>query len=292
MKWFKIIIFLAVTSTALAGNRFDQMEAYREIQRLMLIEGQNRPALELAMQLLEQLDQKDDLYKEVKEIMRQLGDGNPQFPLDKAIKFATGRKDEIFCKNIGLVFLEARHNDGTVSTVRLINSNRELGGTYSLIENGSWVYELDTEYREPIRSESWLDEATDHSYKMKEVRNRGEGRIDHGKWTRSWNKNGDSGSYSTRGETPEPLPMHLANDYPLWGTYDMGFKIQFSVGFKDKVSDRQTGAPKAILLKTEREVVAKLLKFAYTDAKGNNHEYPDCFKVRSIIQLDRLEDDK
>ncbi len=289
MKWFTTTVFLMISSAAMAGNQFDHMEAFREIQRLIKVEDQKKPALELAKQLQEQLDKDDDLYKDVSLLVTQLGKGNPNFPLDKAIKFATGQKDEIFCKNVGLVFQEGRHNDGTISTLKLISSNRDLGGTYSQIKSGDWIYEFDSEYRDPVNSESWLDESTDHSYKMREFRRKENGRFDDGKWSVSWYGTGYSSSTSTHGESFEPLPMYMANDYAMWGTYDMGFKIKFEVGYKDQVKDRQNGSSKIIVLATDREVIEKLPKYSYQDAAGGFHEYPDCFKVRSDIKLDKLE---
>lgn len=281
---------MIISNVGFTGNRFDQMEAYREIQRHEKIEGQKRPALELANNLMAQLDQNDELYKDVAKLAGGMGNGNPHFPLEKAIKFATGKKEEIYCKGIGLVHLKANHNDGTVSTVKLISSNRDLGGTYNLVRKGDWIYELDTAYREPMNSESWLDEATANSYKMREFRRREKGNFDDGRWNISWGKQDYNGSSQTHGETPEPLPIYMANDYHLWGAYDLGFKIDFKVGSKDKISGRETGAQKDIILTTDREVVEKLSQFDYLDAKGNTHKYSDCFKVQSTVQLDKLED--
>lgn len=64
------------------------------------------------------------------------------------------------------------------------------------------------------------------------------------------------------------------------------------VGSKDKVRGRETGPSKDIILTTDREVIEKLAQFNYQDAKGNAHGYSDCFKVQSIIQLEKLEDRK
>lgn len=291
MKWFITLTVLVISLSTLAGNRFDQMETYREIQRLMKIQGQKKPALQLAKSLLAQIDQNDELYKEVSELIGFLADGNPNFPLEKAIKFATGTKDEIYCKGAGLVYMEGKHNDGTTSTLKLISSNRDLGGTYSLVKGGDWVYELDTEYREPITSESWLDQSSSNSYQIREFRRRINGN-DTGKWSAEWHGTNVSHSYSTRGESPEPLPMYMANDYHLWGAYDLGFRIDFKVGYKDKVHGRESGSTKAIILKTDREVTERLPKFDYRDAKGKYHEYADCFKVRLKVELDSLEDYK
>ena len=291
MKWFITLTAVIISISAFAGNRYDQMETYREIQRLMKIQGQKQPALNLAKSLLAQLDQDDELYKDVSELVGFLGDGNPNFPLEKAIKFATGTKDEIYCKGVGLVHIEGKHNDGTTSTLKLISSNRDLGGTYSFVKSGDWVYELDTEYREPMTSESWLDQSSSNSYQIREFRRRQNGN-DTGKWKASWQGTSTSTSYSTRGETPEPLPMHMANDYHLWGAYDLGFKINFKVGYKDKVHNREGGSTKVIILTTDREVVEQLPKFDYRDAKGDYHEYADCFKVHLKINLDKLEDNK
>lgn len=288
MKWFATITTLVIALSAQAANRFEQMETYREVQRLMKIQNQKDSALSLAKNLLAQLDRNDDLHREVSELVGSLGDGNPEFPLDKAIKFVEGSKDEVYCKNVGLVFLEGKHNDGTVSTVKLISSNRDLGGTYSLIKSGDWIYELDTGYRKPTTSESWLDQSTTTSYQIQEFRRREGGESDKGTWKAHWQGSKSSHSFHTSGETPEPLPIFLANDYHLWGAYDLGFKIDFKIGYKDKISGRETGSTKAIELITEREVTEHLPSFSYKDAKGEPHSFSDCFKVHANVKIDKL----
>lgn len=285
----KCSIFLALAANA---NQLDQMKTYNEIQKLINVQGDKNTALDLSKKLLAQLNKEDKLYNEVSDLIVYLKDGNPNFPLEKAIKFATGTKDEIYCKGIGLVYMIAKHNDGTTSELKLISSNRKFSNDYSIIKSGDWIYELDTGYRDPAKSESWIETSTENSFKLKELRRRNKGEIDEGTWTADWSSGKTEFHYHTKGDTPEPLPIYMANDYHLWGGYDLGYKIKFKVGSKDQLNGHEQGAPKRILLKTDREVTEKLEHYEFKDATGTNHKHADCFKVRYDIKLDKLQDPK
>lgn len=289
---FKILFLKLSLLSALVANAndLDKMKTYNEIQRLINVQGDKNTALDLAKKLRSQMSKEDKLYSEIDSLIIYLKDGNPNYPLEKAIQFATGTKDEIYCKGVGLVYLIANHNDGTTSELKLISSSRKFINDYSIVKTGDWVYELDTGYRDPVKSDSWLESSTESSFKFSELRKRTKNEVDKGTWQASWAAKDKKYNYHTSGDTPEPLPIYMANDFHLWGSYDLGFKIKFKVGSKDQLSGFESGAPKDIILKTNREVTEKLAHFEYKDAAGVSYKHADCFKVKNDIQLDKLED--
>ena len=178
-------ILLAVallSNSAGAESRFDHMEVYREILKMSHIKGKKQEALGLATELQTKLDQKDKLYKELDTLREKLGEQRSKYPLEPALEFISGKKTNVYCRNVGLVHMAGEHNDGTKSSLKLITSNRRMNDTYSLIGGGDWVYELDTDYREPERSESWIDESRENSYRIREFRQREKGFYDAGRW--------------------------------------------------------------------------------------------------------------
>lgn len=291
MKNVLILVALIVGFQLKAESEFNKNEAYLEIQRLMNVQGDKQAALDLAKTLFNKLDKKDRLYPEIENLIGYLGDGNPTFPLDKAVKFVTGKKEEVYCKGAGLVHMQGFHNDGTKSELRLISHSRKMD-SYAVMNKGDWIYELDTDYREPIKSDSWLQESTNSSFKMKEFRRLKNEKFEEGVWTSKWDKKSDSLSYQTNGDTPEPIPMFLANDYHLWGSPDLGYKINFKVGATDKIASHEQGPPKTIYMKGVRTVEKKLDNYDYKESNGTSHSYKDCFLVVSKIELDHLEDPK
>ena len=229
----------------------------------------------------------------VEQLLGQLNEGKPHFPLDKAIPYATGTKDEVYCKGVGLVHLLAKHNDKTESTVKLIRNNRTIDkDSYNVVTGGDWTYQVDTGYREAKNSRVWMDRASIDSYKMREVRALGRGHSDRGRYKGKWKEGDRSFSYHGTGDVKEPVPLFLASDFHLWGAWDLGFKIEFRKGFTDKMNGRESGAPKDIVLKTTRTVKEKMPSFSFKDVSGRSYTYNDCYRVQSVIELDRLEDRK
>lgn len=275
-------------SSAAANTRFEQMETFREIQTLVHVENERNAALELARQLLTTLEQNDELYGQVSNLL-EAEEKRDRFPLEKAVKFATGKKEEIYCKDQGLVHLIAFHNDGTESTVKLVQSNREMGGTYNHLKSGDWVYEFDTGYRDPVLSQSWVEKSSEQSYIIRELRENDEGQIDKGRWEAEWSEDGRGRSFSTSGKSLEPLPWYLGNDYHLWGSWDLGFKLEFKVGYRDEMRSKVSSTKKRFFLKTDRLVSEYLENFGFHDSKKIFYSFEDCYKVESNIQFGRFQ---
>ena len=298
-NYFKNTLFLLMVICASslfiieakAQENLDDMLMLYELQRYIYVENNIIKARKVASELISRVANTNEIHKIITPLIQKISAVSKE--PDESIHYATGVKDEIYCKNVGLVYLQAQHNNETTSEVHLINSNRELNGSYSIVLSGDWVYELITSYRKPIRSESWIVKGTPKSYSISEVRQNKNGDFDEGIWKTSWDSDG---AYSLetklKGETEEPTPMHMANSYNNWGTYDMGFKIHFKVGYKDSISGRCNGLISTIQQKTQRSVDEWLNQFNYTDSSGKKHTYSDCFKVHSIIELDKLEPSK
>jgi hypothetical protein len=215
--------------------------------------------------------------------------------IQKAIDFLTGSKQEIYCKNVGLVEIKGKHNDGTKSHLVLLNSNRVINDSYANIKDGNWVYELSSDYRSAAISDSWVISSADHSYLMKERREQLDSKNpDTGRYEASWRADGSkhSNSFSTHGEVFEPYPMYMANDYHVWGgNVSLGRMIEFKVGSKKEISKiSQRGFGLEILLKSKQTVSKKLPTVSVESSNGRIANYQDCFQVDYEIQFDRLEE--
>lgn len=292
---FKIIICLLgvcacsfLTLEAGAHEKIDNMMMLYDLQKYIHVEDNVVKARKTASELVSRISDKSELHAILTPLVQKIGAISKE--PDESIRFATGTKDEIYCKDVGLVHLLARHNNGTTSEVRIISSNRKLSGGYSIPISGDWVYEFNSSYRESIRSESWMVKSTPNSYEITEVRQNKNGDFDEGHWMAEWNKEGPATlKAKTKGEMEEPVPMYMANAYHNWGTYDMGFKINFKVGYKDTIFGKCNGLVNTIWQKTRRSVGERLEQISYSDSSGKKHTYNDCFKVHSVIELDKLE---
>ena len=111
--------------------------------------------------------------------------------LQRAIKFLTGNKQETYCRNVGLVEINAQHRDGTKSRVVLVNQHREMGDSYAWVKDGNWTYELTNGYRPTIQSDVWMVSSSENSYRMKERREqRNSDELDTGDYRSSWSPDG------------------------------------------------------------------------------------------------------
>lgn len=213
--------------------------------------------------------------------------------LQKAIKFATGRKEETFCKSVGLVSSELYHNDGTTSKLFLGNGKRSLvKNSYSIMSDGRWNYQLDKGYRDPVKSEVWVNSADEQHYDIQEYRKSSNGK-DKGQWTAEWGNDSFSTNFKTKASIKEPIPMHMAMDYQAWGTPDLGYRINFEIGDTQKMSAREsTFGHGKIILESIRKVVKKLNKFKMKDLDQKERKYKNCFLVETKIKFAGIENKK
>ncbi len=280
MKKMIGIFFIMVNCFAgdidIAHNYQKALDAYQ-------IDNNKVQAKAMLEEILEVTDRTDSLYNDIYNTYLELIDVKEREGLTKAIKFVTGRKEEIFCKNIGLVYAHYFHNDGTESQLILTESKRKLEkGSYSVITEGSWKYQLDTEYRKPIESDLWINDGDSTSYDIREARKNG----DKGSWKQYFKPGSNYGSNSTSGDVKEPLPMYMAFDFQVWGTPDAGYGIDFKVGATDKTTaGENTFVNGRLFLASERVVKKKIQNFQKKDFNNQLHKYNDCFQVNTKIQL-------
>ena len=94
-----------------------------------------------------------------------------------------------------------------------------------------------------------------------------------------WSGSKVSNRSHTTGKTQEPLPMFMAQEYHRWGEFDLGFTIQFQVGYEDISKGAENIGGNRASLRSSRKVTRALPLYSYTDAVGNVYRYEDCFEV-------------
>jgi hypothetical protein len=214
--------------------------------------------------------------------------------LTKALKFVTGSKQEVYCRDVGLVKLKAFHNDFTTTDLTLKDNHRQKVQNYADVMDGSWTYELKTGYRPASKSDLWIVSASERSFRQKERRDHGDGATpDMGDYTANWDELGKrvKSSFSTHGEQLEPFPMYLATDFHAWGGNEsLGRTIHFTVGYEDRKSDlveRVSGM--SIPLTVSRKVSRHFQEYTVTSNSGLTHKYSNCMQVDYIISSTLLE---
>lgn len=289
MKKMITVTLLAVGMNVFA-NGLDVAHRYQDAMDAHKVEQNTEKAKVILEDVLGDISNDHPLFEDIYKSYLDYSGVKASDDLEKAIKFATGRKEEAYCKGVGLVFSKAFHNDGTISRLFLGESKRTLGkDSYSVMYDGRWTYQLDTEYREPIKSEVWINSADENHYDIQELRNTPKGR-DKGKWTAKWRDGSFSNSFSTKGSVKEPIPMYMAVDYQAWGTPDLGYRIDFKVGNAQKTSSHEpTFGHGRILLNGERTVKKKLKFYKTRDFDQKVRKYNDCFLVETKIKFAGIE---
>ncbi len=277
---------LALLSLSSFAGNLDIAHRYQDALDAEKVEQNGEKARVLLEEILGNISNEHALFDDIYKSYLRVSNIKDDDEYKNAINFATGRKNETFCKGIGLVYSEAFHNNGTISKLYLAENNRVLAnGSYSVMTEGRWKYYLDTEYRLPIKSEVWINSANENHYDIQELRQTADGR-DRGKWTAKWKDGSFTGNSSTKGNTQEPIPMYMAIDYQAWGTRDLGYRINFKVGETQKTQGNvSTFSHGRIRLTGERVVKKKLKMFSTTDFDNITRDYKDCYLVETQIMF-------
>lgn len=278
-----------LTSTQGFSNDLKLSQDFQKALDTYHVEKDKEEAIDLMEEIMENVTTDHPKFGEMYQTLLEFKGVEVQEQLTKAINFVTGSKDEYYCKNIGLVLINATHNDGTESKLVLTDSSRVAPSSYAVMREGRWTYALDTGYREPIESELWINEASRNNFNVEELRTRKNGK-DKGHWKYQWSHSkksrNRSASTSSDGNGKEPVPMYMALDYHLWGADDLGYGIKFEVGATESFrSEKGTFSSNGIKLKTERKVVEHLDKLTVKDFSEKERTYQDCFKVNSKIEF-------
>ncbi len=285
----KVMLLLLIPSFCFAKNGFEIAKEYERVIELAHVQGSYKKARQKIEGLIAQVDTSHPLFNDIYKLYKKINKKDPNSDTQKAIKFATGRKTEFYCKDKGLVLARIKHNDGTKSKLVLLSSNREMKpGSYSIMTGGSWAYELDTEYRQPIKSEVWINHSSDKSYSLEELRRFPDSKPDKGFWRANWTSLNDFYRNSrTNGNSKEPIPMYMGVDYHLFGNKDLGYEINFKVGEIDqfKTDEMMYDNKTLIKLNSRRRVAKHLDTFTVIDSKGVKRVYNDCFQVVSRIRF-------
>ncbi len=282
----KKFIILLILSLRLYANDLEHGYKYQHAIEEYKIE-QNRTKAKIELEdVLSSMSSDHPLFNDVYASYLEVSDVKTSDELKNAISFATGRKEEAYCKDIGLVFLKAFHNDNSISRVFLTDNNRHLEqDSYSIIESGNWMYQLGNAYRKPMKSELWINSANSSHFDMEELRKTKKGR-DQGKWTASWKAGSFMNSFHSSGSVKEPIPMYMANDYHAWGTPDLGYQIVFKVGDTQEFTTKEsTFNHGRIILKSTRTVISQHNIFKTRDFDHKLKVYKNCYLVETKIKF-------
>ncbi len=284
---------VALWSLVAAGNSgaatpLAEADAFRGLLEAKHLNGKPQLARRAANDLYEQLPEGAPLRA---QLAREGFEAETNTAPDPAeLAYATGLKNEFYCKDVGLVMAEGKHADGSVSRLLLVSNNRKVApGSYALVENGSqWVYELSDSFRAPIRSEVWQTYGQANAFDLFEVRRKGEGAFDQGSWKAEWGPGSTHSDISVTGDDLEPVrSLFMAMQYALWGSYRLGLDVTFKEGTRDRVRSFAKGKRSGrFALLADRVVAEHLPVVAFDDADGGAHSYQDCFRVELKLRGD------
>jgi hypothetical protein len=280
---------------SVASTIAEQHDQFKEALKLENVDGKKEAALQILRDLATQVAPNEELYSKVQNEISKLDPNNGQFELHKAVKFATGKKTETYCEDVGPVEVSVEHNDGTKSRVILISGSRTFsnGNRFSQIKGGSWVYELTNGYRpKPVTSEVSAIGGTPTSFSIDEIRPFDQNHADKGHYegTISSDSKNTKLDFHTQGDVREPSPMFLGTDFLVWANPDAGYAIDFKEGAVSFTEATETGGPKKLVLQGKRTVGALLKEYSYKDAKGKVHSYKKCYPVRYEVSLKGYKD--
>jgi len=288
-----LILGMMLAAPAFAVETLDAWDAYKDHLIAKNVAGDETGAAKYLDDARSKTrGDSSDLANFVNEDVEQgLKSDDPR--LERAIKFLTGNKQETYCRNVGLVEINAQHKDGTKSHVVLGNQRREMGDSYAWVKDGTWNYELTNGYRPTMRSDLWMVSSSENSYRMKERRDqKNSNDLDTGDYQANWTADRSrlSNSFKSHGEVFEPFPMYMANDFHTWGgNQSLGRLISFKVGFeKVKTGINVHGFGYKILLKSKQTVAKHLPEVSVTNSSGSATIYNDCFQVDYDIQFEGL----
>ncbi|EQC51839.1 hypothetical protein [Bacteriovorax sp. DB6_IX] len=289
-----IIVTLLGLGMSVYANGLDVAYRYQDAMDAHKIEKNTSRAKVILEDVLGNISNDHPLFEDIYKSYLEYNGMKASDDLEKAIKFATGRKESTYCKGVGLVHSKLFHNDNTESTLILGNGNRSFldKDTYSVMNEGRWTYQVDTGYREPVKSEVWINSSSENHYDIQELRQRENGR-DKGKYTAKWRDGSMSSSTSSNGSPKEPIPMFLGMDLHRWGNSDLGYRINFKVGESDKTNSGEgTFGHGRILLSGERTVKKHFEKYSVKDFDNKERNYSDCFLVETKVKFAGIERQK
>lgn len=285
-----VVILMLVNLSIYAVDDLDGAHRFQRAVDAIEFEKDMDKAKLILEDVLSDIDSNSPIFRDVYRSYLRVSGVKKSDSLEKAIKFATGKRSEFYCKDKGLVSSVIHHNDNTTSRLMLVEDNRKLKkGSYSIVLDGSWKFQLSTGYREPVVSKAWINSASENHYDIQEIRVRENGE-DRGQWTAKWEGDSMTNNYSTQGSVKEPIPMYMATDYQAFGTSDQGYRINFQVGstsqHRSKESTFNNGR---IRLIAHRTVLKHFKNLDITLLKEGRRTFKDCYEVETVIKFNGLE---
>ena len=274
-----VSVMLLAASAAEARTQLELYGDYRNVLATEHLDGDPKEAKSRAEKLRREVQPESPLYL-------SLASG----ATDQAeLRYASGTQQQYYCKGKGLVYAEATHGDGSSSKLAFIGGTRKmLNDSYSQMGDGQWTYELANSFRKPQRSQLWMTDGQPNGFDIIEVRALEGGTADKGVFDFFWQ--GDSHvdrHWSVNGTDVEPTRLFMALQYHLWGSPDLGYKLDFVPGKQDHISWTFHGHSGEIVVKSEREVAEHLAHFSYQDGAGQAYPVDDCYRVEVMITTDK-----
>lgn len=289
MNLTKILLIILLPSLSLAGPIEDSKEVHKLLSKLYL-DGKKQESGKLGFKIAKALPQNSPFQSVVRDAI-DASSTSEQIDSEKKkeIYFATGEKSEIYCRGVGLVHMEGRHNNGTASKLILIKNNR---GTkkdqYAIMgDSAEWSYELENAYRPASISELYQPYGRQNAFDIIEIRKKKSGHADKGYWSYQWGDKNSRSNHSINGSPKEPTRMYMALQYHIWGSPELGYTLKFEQGYEDqKTGFTSASTSGRINLKSKRKVTEHLPSFSYKDSKGKEYSYNDCWQVESSIEFE------
>lgn len=280
MKTTAALITVLVSSNSLAANDYELALGYQQALEARHLNGDANLAARRAQEALAKAPRENRFTDALSQIAYE-GEGQdvPQ-EIKEKIKFLTGSKRETYCRGYGLVHMDATHDNGTKSSLRMHDASI-TGETDEFAERsqGSWTFKLTNGYRKETASNLSLISGNSNSYEIIETRRFPDGKVDSGIYKYRFSEGNTNFSFRTRGNVLEPWPMYMALDFQTWGSPDLGLKLKFEEGYKDKDEYRESGNGYNVWLQSEREVGKHIPEFSFSDKDGGIHNFSDCFPV-------------
>ena len=285
----KMMLLMLVTVMANGMDSIDLTHKYQKAVEAIEIDKDYVRGKAILEEVFSKIDNDSPIFKDVYNSYMSIIGMKGDDQLQDAIKFATGRKIEAYCKNVGLVFAKVWHNDETISRLFLIDGKRKMEkDSYAIALDGNWTYQLSTGYRKPTSSTVWINNASSNNYDVQEVRQREDGE-DRGKWKASWQGSSFSNSSSTKRNAIEPIPMFMAVDYHAFGSKDLGYRINFEEGSTDQIHGHESTFNHGKIKIISDRKVAKHYDNYRVRVDGKPYSYKDCYQVESTIRFNGIE---
>ena len=281
----------AITLVVMAGfTQADELDIAHRYQQALENRHYKSQTIEQLEGILADSSNTHPLFDNIYRTYLDLKGISTNVELNRGVAFATGVKVELFCRGIGLVQADISHNDGAKTQLKLVGGRFEYDTEkYSVMTKGHRKYELTNPYHDKDKSEVWINESHAQKFDILELRKSKRG-TEKGEWFGGKRNDRFSVSVAQYTFSHEPVDIHFAMDYQLFGPPDMGYEIEFIEG-KTQQMTHVIGATgeNRILLNSIRTVKSLVDEVRFNDVDGSSYVYSDCFEVETKINFGGIE---